>query len=73
MTNAFQYFFNEIHEAVVEDCFIQLYVPEMSLALSSLSASLAFLIKSAHSQTEVVGAYMNKLEMILPRTGLFPS
>jgi len=54
VADAFQYLLHVLHESVVEDRLVQLYVTEVTLTLSGLSARLALLVERGHSKTQVI-------------------
>jgi hypothetical protein len=55
MTDAFENLFDILHESIVENRFTQFDVTKMTLTLSGLSTSLAFLIHGTDTESQVVG------------------
>lgn len=59
MADALQDFLNELHVTVVVDWFGQTDVTEMTLAFPRFTTSLAHLVGSRNTKTQVVGSYVN--------------
>lgn len=70
MADAFEYFLNVFHEAVVVDWLCEANVSEVTLTLSRLAAGLTHLIRSGDSEAQIVGCLVK--ERIPPVAGFAP-
>jgi hypothetical protein len=59
---AFEDLLDILHKSVVEDRFAELDVSEVALALSSLSAGFALLVHGAHTESQIVRAWVREIK-----------